>query len=45
MDLYRRVLKRLRKIRRIQAAYAKAKHAGEDLSPFRACPQSGSFSL
>ena len=38
MDLYRRVLKRLRKIRRIQTAYAKAKHAGEDLSPFAARP-------
>ncbi len=38
MDLYRRVLKRLRKIRRVQAAYAKAKHAGEDLSPFAARP-------
>ena len=38
MDLYRRVLKRLRKIRRIQAAYDKAKHAGEDLSPFAARP-------
>ena len=40
MDLYRRVLKRLRRIRRIQAAYAKAKHAGEDLSPFAARPAS-----
>lgn len=38
MDLYRRVLKRLRKIRRIQAAYAKAKHEGNDLSPFAARP-------
>ena len=38
MDLYRRVCKRLRKIRRIQAAYAKAKHAGGDLSPFAARP-------
>ena len=38
MELYRRVLKRLRKIRRIQAAYSKAKHAGEDLSPFAARP-------
>ena len=38
MDLYRRVLKRLRKIRRIQAAYAKAKHEGKDLSPFAARP-------
>ena len=38
MELYRRVLKRLRKIRRMQAAYAKAKHAGEDLSPFAARP-------
>ena len=38
MDLYRRVCRRLRKIRRIQAAYDKAKHAGEDLSPFAARP-------
>ena len=38
MELYRRVIKRLRKIRRIQAAYDKAKHAGEDLSPFAARP-------
>jgi hypothetical protein len=38
MDLYRRVLKRLRKIRRIQAAYDKARHAGEDLSSFAARP-------
>lgn len=38
MDLYRRVLKRLRKIRRIQAAYAKAKHEGKGLSPFAARP-------
>ena len=38
MDLYRRVLKRLRKIRRIQTAYAKARHAGADLSPFAARP-------
>lgn len=38
MDLYRRVLKRLRKIRRIQEAYAKAKHEGKDLSPFAARP-------
>ena len=38
MELYRRALKRLRKIRRIQAAYTKAKHAGEDLSPFAAHP-------
>ena len=38
MDLYRRVCKRLRKIRRIQAAYDKAKHAGADLSPFAARP-------
>ena len=38
MDLYRRVCKRLRKIRRIQAAYDKAKHAGGDLSPFAARP-------
>ena len=38
MDLYRRACKRLRKIRRIQAAYDKAKHAGEDLSPFAARP-------
>ena len=38
MELYRRVVKRLRKIRRIQAAYDKAKHAGEDLSPFAARP-------
>lgn len=38
LDLYRRVLKRLRKIRRIQAAYAKAKHEGKDLSPFAARP-------
>ena len=38
MELYRRVVKRLRKIRRIQAAYDKAKHVGEDLSPFAARP-------
>ena len=38
MELYRRVLKRLRKIRRIQAAYDKARHAGEDLSSFAARP-------
>ena len=38
MDLYRRVRKRLRKVWRIQAAYAKAKRAGEDLSPFAARP-------
>ena len=38
MELYRRVIKRLRKIRRIQAAYDKAKHAGEDLYPFAARP-------
>ncbi len=38
MELYRRVLKRLRKIRRIQAAYDKAKHTGQDLSPFAARP-------
>ena len=38
MELYRRVCKRLRKIRRIQAAYSKAKHAGGDLSPFAARP-------
>ncbi|MBP5511315.1 MAG: hypothetical protein J6Z49_10390, partial [Kiritimatiellae bacterium] len=38
MDLYRRVRKRLRKIRRIQAAYTKARHEGEDLSPFAARP-------
>ena len=38
MELHRRVLKRLRKIRRIQAAYDKARHAGEDLSPFAARP-------
>ena len=38
MELYRRVVKRLRKIRRMQAAYDKAKHAGDDLSPFAARP-------
>ena len=38
MDLYRRVCKRLRKIRRIQEAYTKAKHDGEDLSSFAARP-------
>lgn len=38
MELYRKVLKRLRRIRRIQAAYTKAKHAGKDLSPFTARP-------
>ena len=38
MELYMRVIKRLRKIRRMQAAYDKAKHAGEDLSPFAARP-------
>ena len=38
MELYRRVCKRLRKIRRIQAAYDKAKHAGGDLFPFAARP-------
>ena len=38
MELYRRVVKRLRRIRRMQAAYGKAKHAGEDLSPFAARP-------
>ena len=31
-----KALKRLRKIRRIQAAYNKARHAGGDLSPFAA---------
>ena len=36
MDLYGRVLKRLRKIRRIQAAYDKARHTGEDLSALAA---------
>ena len=38
MDLYRRVRKRLRKIRRIQDAYTMDKHAGKDLSPFAARP-------
>lgn len=38
MELYRKVRKRLRKIRRIQEAYNKAKHAGEDLSSFAAHP-------
>jgi hypothetical protein len=38
MDLYRRVRKRLRKIRRIQDAYTIDKHAGKDLSPFAARP-------
>ena len=38
MDLYRRVRKRLRKIRRIQNAYTTNKHAGKDLSPFAARP-------
>lgn len=38
MELYRRVVKRLRRIRRMQTAYDKAKHAGEDLSPFAARP-------
>jgi hypothetical protein len=36
--LYNKVLKRLCKIKRIQAAYTKAKHAGEDLSPFSSRP-------
>ena len=34
LDLYRRVRKRLRKIRRIQDAYTMDKHVGKDLSPF-----------
>ena len=38
MELYRRVLRRLRKARRIQAAYDRARRAGEDLSPFAARP-------
>ena len=38
MDLHRRALKRLRKIQRIQPAYAKAKYAGKDLSIFAARP-------
>ena len=38
MDLYRRVCRRLRRIRRIQTAYNKAKHAGGGLSPFAVRP-------
>jgi hypothetical protein len=38
MDLYRRVRKRLRKIRRIQNVYTMNKYAGKDLSPFAARP-------
>ena len=35
MDLYRRVLKRLRKIRHIQAAYTKARHEAKTSLPSR----------
>lgn len=38
LELHRRVVKRLRKIRRIQAAYSEAKRKGADLSPFAARP-------
>ena len=38
MELYRRVVKRLRKIRRMQAAYDKAKHAGRSSGTSSAAP-------
>lgn len=40
MELHRRVIKRLNKIKRIQAAYTQAKHAGEDLSRYAEPPAS-----